>query len=382
MAKGFAAGLSKGLETAEEQSLKRSQENRMAAIQTAQVGMQMEDQAFKREERERAKSLREEMGALWSGTYGAKEIEVEEPVPGAIPTDDPTQTSASMVQKVKKQVVVNPGERTAEGRQRDLDFFNKMTAVRAKYSEFSPEQMKQAMEYGRFLEKEGLEDGITKLILTNDPSGLAPLAGRLGVDPKSLQVESVNNNGVPSMVLIAQDANGNPIRKDLEDVLFSIGIKNLSDSTDKKLGRKKAIADIDLTKARTDDARADASYSQARAADARAGKVNTADKDYLPKIPIGGDKPVLDPGAGTARRLLESVAKEDDEMTGAEAREWAAESHARISSTAQQKVEAEEKASGKKLGVEAYNSRYQSIRNQLTNDYVALQKKLNNKSKE
>jgi len=376
MAKGFAAGLAKGLQDAEDQSLKRAQEDRVAAIQTAQVGMQMEDQTYKRGQREEEAAFKDEMSSAWSRYYGRKVVEEEEPIPGAIPTDDPSQTSAGMVRKVQREYNFVPGERSAEGRQRDMAFFNEMTSIRSKYKEFSPEQMKQATEYGRFLEKEGIEDGLSKLILTNDPSGLAPLAARLGVDPNSLTVESVNNKGVPSMVLVATDANGKPIRKDLEEVLFSIGIKNLSEATDKKLGRRKAIADIDYTEAKTDDAKADATYARAQAAETESGKVNTAEKDYLPKLPTGETKPVIDPGAGNAKRLLSNLAERNG-MNTAKADRWAKDAHARISAAAQQKVEAEEQASGKKYDAKTYNEKYSSHRTKILNDYIERTKKTN-----
>lgn len=369
MATGFAAGLARGLQTGEELSIRRAQEDRQAAIQTANLGMAMEDQAFKREERDRAKAMREEMSQLWGSTYGAKEIEVEEPVPGAIPTD--SGTSADMVQKVKKQIMVAPGERTPEGRQRDLDFFNRMTAVRAKYSDFTPEQIKQSMEYGRFLEKEGIEDGLMKLMTSGDASGLAPLAQRLGVDPKSLKVESDGKAGYPKFTLTGVTADGKPVAQDLEPILTTIGLKSFSEATDKGINRKKAIVETNLAEAKIENTKADTSYTSARTGEVGASKVNTAQKDFLPKMPPGADKPVIDPGAGTARQLLRGISG----GSNAKADDAANRALARISAAAQERVDAEEKSSGKKLSVSAYNERYQAIRNQLVNDFVEQQKR-------
>lgn len=228
----FAEGLAKGLMQGQELDLRRSSDRRAEAISLAQLANSAEEMEFKRQQRKKDEDFRQGMSNLWAGIYNP---EVEEQVPvktGAI--TDPNAPVQMATQKVRKNFSM--GERSEEGRARDLQYMMGYTKLLIDSGKITPEQMKQSMEFTRYLEGEGLKDSLAALMLNpNDTKAAGVLAKRFNLSPESVNFEVVTKAAdgkdlvVPKFVMNAKNAAGTPVQYDVSNALQAIGVSTLAD---------------------------------------------------------------------------------------------------------------------------------------------------------
>lgn len=228
----FAEGLAKGLMQGQELDLRRSADRRAEAISLAQLANSAEEMEFKRQQRKRDEDFRQGMSNLYTSIYNP---EVEEQVPvksGAIA--DPNAPTQMSTQKVRK--AFNMGERSEEGRARDLQYMMGYTKLLIDNGKITPDQMKQSMEFTRYLESEGLKDSLAALMLNpNDTKAAGTLAKRFNLNPESVNFEVVTKGAdgkelvIPKFVLNAKNAAGTPVQYDVSNALQAIGVSTLAD---------------------------------------------------------------------------------------------------------------------------------------------------------
>ena len=228
----FAEGLAKGLMQGQELDLRRSADRRSEAISLAQLANSAEEMEFKRQQRKKDEDFRQGMSNLYTSIYNP---EVEEPVQvktGAI--TDPNTPAQTTTQKVRKNFGM--GERSEEGRARDLQYMMGYTKLLIDNGKITPEQMKQSMEFTRYLESEGLKDSLAALMLNpGDTKAAATLAKRFNLSPESVNFEVVTKGAdgkeltIPKFVLNAKNAAGTPVQYDVSNALQAIGVSTLAD---------------------------------------------------------------------------------------------------------------------------------------------------------
>lgn len=228
----FAEGLAKGLMQGQELDLRRSSDRRAEAISLAQLANSAEELEFKRQQRKRDEDFRQGMSNLYTSIYNP---EVEEQVPvksGAIA--DPNAPAQMTTQKVRK--AFGMGERSEEGRARDLQYMMGYTKLLIDNGKITPDQMKQSMEFTRYLEGEGLKDSLAALMLNpSDTKAAGTLAKRFNLNPESVNFEVVTKGAdgkelvIPKFVLNAKNAAGTPVQYDVSNALQAIGVSTLAD---------------------------------------------------------------------------------------------------------------------------------------------------------
>jgi hypothetical protein len=228
----FAEGLAKGLMQGQELDLRRSADRRAEAISLAKLANSAEEMEVKRQQRKRDDDFREGMSNLYTSLYNP---EVEEQVPvksGAIA--DPNAPAQMTTQKVRK--TFGMGERSEEGRARDLQYMMGYTKLLIDNGKITPDQMKQSMEFTRYLEGEGLKDSLAALMLNpNDTKAAGTLAKRFNLNPESVNFEVVTKGAdgkelvIPKFVLNAKNAAGTPVQYDVSNALQAIGVSTLAD---------------------------------------------------------------------------------------------------------------------------------------------------------
>ena len=228
----FAEGLAKGLMQGQELDLHRSSDRRAEAISLAQLANSAEEMEVKRQQRKRDDDFRQGMSNLYTSIYNP---EVEEQVPvksGAIA--DPNAPAQMSTQKVRK--TFGMGERSEDGRARDLQYMMGYTKLLIDNGKITPDQMKQSMEFTRYLEGEGLKDSLAALMLNpNDTQAAGTLAKRFNLNPESVNFEVVTKGVdgkelvIPKFVLNAKNAAGTPVQYDVSNALQAIGVSTLAD---------------------------------------------------------------------------------------------------------------------------------------------------------
>ena len=228
----FAEGLAKGLMQGQELDLLRSSDRRAEAISLAQLANSAEEMEVKRQQRKRDDDFRQGMSNLYTSIYNP---EVEEQVPvksGAIA--DPNAPAQMSTQKVRK--TFGMGERSEDGRARDLQYMMGYTKLLIDNGKITPDQMKQSMEFTRYLEGEGLKDSLAALMLNpNDTQAAGTLAKRFNLNPESVNFEVVTKGVdgkelvIPKFVLNAKNAAGTPVQYDVSNALQAIGVSTLAD---------------------------------------------------------------------------------------------------------------------------------------------------------
>jgi hypothetical protein len=228
----FAEGLAKGLMQGQELDLRRSSDRRAEAISLAQLANSAEEMEFKRQQRHKDENIQKGISELTTAIYNP---EVEEQVPvrtGAI--TDPNAPPQMTTQKVRK--TFNMGERSEDGRARDLQYMMGYTKILIDNGKITPEQIKQSMEFTRYLENDGLKDSLAALMLNpNDTQAAGVLAKRFNLNPESVNFEVVTKGAdgkdlvIPQFVLNAKNAAGSQVRYDVSNALQAINVTTLAD---------------------------------------------------------------------------------------------------------------------------------------------------------
>lgn len=232
MATSFAQGLAEGLMNRELLDLRRGADRRAEAISLAQLASQAEDLEYRRQQRKKDEDFRVGMSNLYGNIYNPEVEEKVEVKTGAM--TDPSAPKQFTTQKVRKNF--NMGERSEEGRARDLQYMMGYTKLLIDNGKITPDQMKQSMEFTRYLESEGLKDSLASLMLNpNDTKAAGVLAKRFNLSPESVNFEVVTKDAnnqqlvVPRYVLNAKNANGMPVQYDVSNALQAIGVSTLTD---------------------------------------------------------------------------------------------------------------------------------------------------------
>jgi len=316
MARSFAEGLAKGLMQGQELDLRRSADRRAEAISLAQLANNAEELEFKRQQRKRDDDFRQGMSNLYTSIYNP---EVEEQVPvKASAIVDPNAPAQVSTQKVRK--AFNMGERSEEGRARDLQYMMGYTKLLIDNGKITPDQMKQSMEFTRYLESEGLKDSLAALMLNpGDIKAAGTLAKRFNLNPESVNFEVVTKGAdgkelvIPKFVLNAKNAAGTAVQYDVSNALQAIGVSTLADiqknagsnaKTESEVGENRAQAmkyNAEATseipaKARYYNALADAQPGKAAARDAAAAAKRGTEYDIFNKAyqaQLGNKGPTL-----------------------------------------------------------------------------------------
>lgn len=257
----FAEGLAKGLMQGQELDMRRSADRRSEAISLAQLANSAEEMEFKRQQRKKDEDYQQGMSNLYASIYNP---EVEETVPvttGAIP--DPNAPAQTTTRKVRKNFSM--GERSEEGRARDLQFMMGYTKLLIDSGKITPEQMKQSMEFTRYLESEGLKDSIAALMLNpGDTKAAATVAKRFNLSPESVNFEVITKGAdgkelsIPKFVLNAKNAAGTPVQYDVSNALQAINVSTLADIQKNVGAIAKTESDVAESKAKTKKAIAEA----------------------------------------------------------------------------------------------------------------------------
>lgn len=387
----FIEGLAKGLQNQEEMQLRRNADRRQEAISLATLASQADDLEYKRQERKRESDLRAGMSNLYNSIYNP---EVEEQVPvqsGAI--QDPSAPAQTTTQKVRKSFTM--GERSTEGRARDMQYMMGYTKLMIDSGKITPEQMKQSMEFNRYLETEGLKDSLATLILKpEDKNAAGVLAKRFNLDPASVNFEVVNKDAqgkptaVPRFVLTAKNANGMPVQYDVSNALQAIGVSTLADIQKGNVGLAKDNAAINASNAAAGASNAASALHTAQAAEVAPNaksqrelrdsqvqlnrdrgaalqepKTNTSLKFFSTKTGIDG-KPVEMPYGRTLHTQLSNYARSKG-LSGNSAEKWATEAMGRF-----QRGVAGQITGDKAASASMYNDTEQKLMMDAINGYI------------
>jgi hypothetical protein len=127
---------------------------------------------------------------------------------------------------VKRQVIEEATpENAPDYLQRTLKFNMEQLGAGIKAGVLSPEQIQQAQEYGRQLEKIGVDKLIEQMIAKpNDPNVIAKAAPLFGLDPSTTSITvGKDRDGLPSVIANYRTPDGKPATRSLRPEILALG---------------------------------------------------------------------------------------------------------------------------------------------------------------
>lgn len=182
-------------------------------MQNDQARFAMEQTRFGREtdEYNKKQNFAKEQGEIYKRNFTVTR-DVEEPGPDGV------------VVKRQVQEEATP-ENAPDYLQRTIKFNMEQLGAGIKAGILSPEQIQQAQEYGRQLEKIGVDKLLERMIANpNDQTAIAKAAPLFGLDPSTTSITiGKDRDGLPSVIANYRTPDGKPATRSLRPEILALG---------------------------------------------------------------------------------------------------------------------------------------------------------------